>query len=146
MSATSNNAVSQGIVNEAGVVASSTVLHQKDGKTVEQVVEETYADVPILVEVARCESQFRQTDSEGNILRGTVNKYDVGVMQINELYHEAKAVELGYDLYTLQGNLSYGRYLYDREGTRPWMASSACWSKSSEQDLAGRTDVSHNRG
>ena len=115
---------------------------QKTDKSVKKAVEKTYSDVPILIEVARCESRFRQTTPEGKILRGTVNKYDVGVMQINELYHEDKAKELGYDLYTLEGNLKYGRYLYDREGTRPWMASSACWSGTSDQNLAGKNDLS----
>jgi len=48
-------------------------------------------------------------------------------MQINEKYHKTTARELGYDLYTLEGNLLYGKYLYDTQGSNPWKASSRCW-------------------
>lgn len=128
-------------------MASAEALRKGDEntKTVEDIVRETYVDVPVLAEVARCESTFRQTLPNGNILRGTVNKYDVGVMQINELYHKEKALELGYDLYSIEGNLGYARYLYDREGTRPWMASSGCWSHFSLRDVAKKTDSSQVR-
>jgi len=96
--------------------------------TTKEKVEEYFEDIPILVDIARCESHFRQTDSEGNLIRGKVNRYDVGVMQINELYHLEKAEELGFDIHSLEGNLSFARYLYENEGERPWMSSSKCWS------------------
>jgi hypothetical protein len=89
-----------------------------------------------MANVAFCESSFRQYDIKGNILRGGVNKSDVGVMQVNEYYHGKTADKLGYDLYTIEGNLAYARYLYNREGARPWMSSSACWSKFSQSDIA----------
>ena len=41
----------------------------------------------ILISIAKCESDFRQFDSKGNIHRGVKNSRDVGVMQINEIYH-----------------------------------------------------------
>lgn len=95
--------------------------------SVKGVVGEYFADVPELVNVARCESRFRQFDKNGRVLRGEVNKSDLGVMQINEYYHGEKADELGFDLYTIDGNLSYARFLYDREGLTPWLSSSKCW-------------------
>lgn len=98
--------------------------------TTESYVRNYFSDLPIMIEVARCESTFRQTDSKGNILRGKKNNKDVGVMQINEFYHKEKATSLGYDLYTIEGNTQYARYLYDKEGARPWIASSPCWSES----------------
>lgn len=95
--------------------------------SVKGVVSEYFADVPELVNVARCESHFRQFDKDGRVLRGVVNKGDLGVMQINEYYHGEKAEELGYDLYTIEGNLSYARFLYNHEGLTPWSSSSKCW-------------------
>lgn len=95
--------------------------------SVKGVVSEYFVDVPELVDVARCESHFRQFDKNGRVLRGAVNKGDIGVMQINEYYHSEKADELGFDLYTIEGNLSYARFLYDHEGLTPWLSSSKCW-------------------
>ena len=93
-------------------------------------VEQSFADVPILADVARCESEFRQFDSRGHVIRGTVDRNDVGVMQINERYHLDGAEALGYDIYSVEGNMAYARYLYETRGLKPWNASKACWSKS----------------
>ena len=80
-----------------------------------------------MAEVARCESTFRQTLPTGQVLRGRVNSSDVGVMQINEYYHLKTAQSLGINIYSIDGNLAYGRYLYNRQGTQPWGASQPCW-------------------
>lgn len=101
----------------------------QDRKSVEKYLREQYAETPILVDVARCESEFRQFDTNGKLIRGRVNPLDVGVMQINEKFHSEKAQELGYDLHTIEGNVSYAKYLYEQEGAAPWKASSKCWAK-----------------
>lgn len=95
--------------------------------TIEQQVREYFADVPSLANVAYCESRFRQYDANGNILRGRVNGRDVGVFQINEYYHLQTALKKGIDLYTLEGNMEYARYLYETQGLQPWSASRPCW-------------------
>ena len=95
--------------------------------TLEGYVRQYFAETPILAEIAKCESKFRQVDKDGNVLRGEVNKLDVGLMQVNEYYHEKKALDLGYDLTTVNGNLAYAKYLYDKEGVTPWNSSSKCW-------------------
>jgi hypothetical protein len=48
-------------------------------------------------------------------------------MQINEKYHAEKAVELGINIYTLEGNVEFAKYLYDTFGSKPWKSSSKCW-------------------
>lgn len=98
-----------------------------ESPTVEQYVREYFEDVPIMAEVARCESRFRHFGKGGDIIRGEVNRLDVGVMQINEHYHKRTALNLGYNLYSLDGNLEYARYLYGESGTQPWISSSKCW-------------------
>ena len=97
--------------------------------TLESYVREYFAETPILAEVAKCESRFRQVGSDGQVLRGIVNKSDVGLMQVNEYYHGQKAEDLGFDLTAVNGNLAYAKYLYDKEGTKPWNASKKCWNK-----------------
>ncbi len=108
-------------------LASSTAISSKE---VEKYVREQYVDEPILVDIARCESTFRQFDASGNIQRGKVNRADVGVMQINEKYHSDKAAELGINIYTTEGNVAYAKYLYSKFGAEPWKSSSKCWSQS----------------
>src|SRR3990167_2446320 len=81
--------------------SASTVQNQWIGpmpaaQTVEQYVREYFADAPIMAEVARCESRFKQFDNDGSI----------------------------------QGNVAYAKYLYEKEGVQPWASSSPCWSKS----------------
>lgn len=107
----------------------TAVVVLTDRKSVEKYLREQYKDTPILVEIARCESTFSQFDKNGKVVRGIVNSKDVGVMQINEKYHLDTAISLGYDLHTIEGNVAYAKYLYEKEGARPWKASSPCWSK-----------------
>lgn len=83
-----------------------------------------------MIQIARCESAFRQTLPDGTVLRGKVDPRDTGVMQINLRYHEGTAGNMGLDLNTLKGNLTYARDLYTRQGTQPWNASAPCWSPS----------------
>ncbi len=98
----------------------------------EQAVRTYFADTPILIRIAWCESEFHQTDPvTGKLIRGVVNPADVGVMQINEHYHGATATSMGIDLHDLYGNMKYARFLYREEGTAPWNASRACWQNPS---------------
>ena len=84
-------------------------------KDVEAHVREYFSDIPIMVEVARCESHFTQFTKSGKVLRGKAVPADVGVMQINETYHLDRASKLGYDIHTLDGNLDYARHLYEEQ-------------------------------
>lgn len=101
-------------------------------KELESYLRKEYADTPILVDIARCESTFRHYGENGDIIRGRVNKNDVGVMQINEYYHGETAKKMGIDLHTVDGNIEFAKYLYGKYGTSPWKASSPCWSASAE--------------
>lgn len=107
-------------ISKAKEVSSDTV-------SIEREVRNYFRDTPQLVEVAWCESRFRHTGKDGNIFRGMVNSKDVGVMQVNEGYHLEKAKSLGFDIYTLKGNMAYAKYLFEREGLSPWQASRKCW-------------------
>lgn len=107
--------------------------------SVEKYVKSYFSDIPALVAVARCESAFRQVGMDGEVLRGA-NPEDVGVMQINEKYHGARASELGYDLTTLDGNLGFARYLYDKRGLAPWASSKSCWDRILTNIIPGRAD------
>lgn len=107
--------------------AESTNSTDSSELTTQEKVYNYFEDTPILYHVAKCESRWRQYDKQGNPLRGNVDRRDVGVMQINEYYHLKQAQKLGFNIYTLEGNVAYAKYLYKNQGLKPWYASKPCW-------------------
>ena len=104
------------------------VFTTRDPAVMEKYLRQVYAGDPVLIDIARCESNFRQFDKNGQVVRGKVDRNDIGVMQINERYHVDTAKKLGLDIHSTPGNIAYAKYLYDKEGTKPWSASQKCWS------------------
>ena len=109
---------------EANQTASTTA---EAPQTVEETVREYFADIPVMIEVARCESKFRQFADSGNVLRGGVGGQMIGVYQFFDRYHVGPASALGFDIETLEGNLDYARHTYAQEGTAPWNSARDCW-------------------
>jgi hypothetical protein len=102
-------------------------------ETMSAYVRQYFVQDPILADIAWCESRMRHLGKDGEIFRGKVNDKDIGVMQINTYYHGENAEELDINLYSLNGNLAYAQYLYDKEGTRPWLSSSPCWGRAAKK-------------
>lgn len=123
---------SYGHIGQAQVVEAEIVLATRRdyGSQTEALVREYFSDIPVMAEVARCESTFRHTLADGSVLRGVVDNRDTGVMQINTYYHGATAKAMGLDLTDFYQNMAYARNLYERRGTQPWSASRPCWGKS----------------
>jgi len=101
--------------------------HPLSTLSLEAYVRDYFRNTPILAEIARCESQFRQFGKNGDVIRGKVNSGDIGVMQINKYYHEEDAVKQGFDIYSVDGNLGFAKALYQKYGVDPWGSSSKCW-------------------
>jgi hypothetical protein len=115
------------IAPAALAASSSTAAISTSPQTVEETVREYFADIPVMIEVARCESKFRQFTDSGNVLRGGSGGQMVGVYQFFDRYHESLAYDLGFDIETLEGNLAYARHVYEIEGTDPWNSARNCW-------------------
>jgi hypothetical protein len=99
-------------------------------QTVEEVIVEVFKeDAPTMLAVARCESGLQHFDTDGTVLKGRIDPRDTGVMQINTYWHLENSQLLGYDIYTVTGNIGYAHYLFERYHLKPWNASSHCWSK-----------------
>jgi hypothetical protein len=98
-------------------------------QNIRDYVEQYFADEPILADIAWCESRLRHFGKDGQIFRGTIDSDDIGIMQINTRYHANRAEKLGLDIYSLSGNLDYAKYLYEKEGSKPWRSSQACWGQ-----------------
>lgn len=117
-------------------IRSADYMPISDSKNVERFLADYFADIPLMTKIARCESRNRHLDKNGNVLKGEITDKDTGVMQINLYFHEKTAKTLGYDLHNLDDNVAYARYLYEREGAKPWMSSSKCWSKLVDSEIA----------
>lgn len=99
--------------------------------------EATYEDVktelPItLKRICSCESTGSpdnepiQFNADGSVLRGRINSQDVGMCQINEHYWLQKSLDLGYNIYTEEGNKLMALWIYNQSGTAPWRWSKPC--------------------
>ena len=93
---------------------------------VSRAVAEYFADIPVMYEIAKCESNFTQYNPSGTVLNGGSGGM-LGVFQINGSVHKTFALSLNDDITTLQGNMAYARYLYQSDGTDPWISSEPCW-------------------
>lgn len=99
-------------------------------QTVQQYVQTYFADEPVMIAIAQCESRFTQLDKDGTVVKNP-HSSAVGVFQIMASIHATSADDnLGLNIYTLQGNAAYARYLYENQGTAPWNDSKSCWGKS----------------
>lgn len=103
---------------------------------VESAVRAYFADTPVMVHIARCESKFRQYADSGNPLYGGYQGKMVGVFQVYEDIHGDFARGKGMDITTLDGNMQYAKYLYEREGTKPWISSFPCWGSELNDDIS----------
>ena len=82
-----------------------------------------FSEFPLLVKICKAESGNRQFEKSGRVLRGRVNPSDIGFCQIHEPIWNDKARELGYDIYTEQGNKDMAIYIFLTEGESPWNSS-----------------------
>lgn len=111
-------------------------------QSTEDVVRTYFSSTPVMVEIARCESKFTQFGANGSALQGGYNNAMVGVFQIYGDIHAKEAAGMGMDIYTLDGNLAYAKYLYERQGTTPWLSSFPCWGKEVDVPTDGANESS----
>ena len=121
---------------EIKVVKSEDYFPTTDSKNVEKFIEDYFADIPVMQKIAYCESRNRHFDKNGLVLRGEKTSLDRGVMQINLYFHGETAKKMGLDLHQIDDNVAYARYLYQKQGAKPWASSSACWSKPTLPEIA----------
>lgn len=111
---------------EGGEVSISRYRNPNDG--LEQQVRSYFEDIPVMIEIARCESEFKHYHTDGTVRKNMQGSSATGVMQIMASIHRRVAANLGFDIDTPEGNMQYARYLYEKNGTWPWFASKYCWN------------------
>ena len=96
--ATNTDIYSAPISTSTPKVVSVMKVETELNKTTEDLVREEFSDIPIMVEIAKCESQFTQFNKDGSVHRGRINPADVGAFQVNESYHlrESQNLNLEY--------------------------------------------------
>lgn len=117
------------IVTDAPLVADAAAKSSGSHQNTEAIVRDYFSDIPVMIQIARCESTFQHTLADGSVLKGRVDSADTGVMQINKRYHEKAATAMGLNLENIYHNMAYARHLYERQGTQPWSASAPCWAR-----------------
>lgn len=92
---------------------------ETEERRIERLVREEFKDAPIMVEVARCESGFKNVPSPTG---------DFGPYQVNQVHLKTLA-EMELDRTKVEDNIKYARYLYMKNGLRDWQNSKGCWGK-----------------
>jgi hypothetical protein len=93
------------------------------------MIEKTQPLPAVLARIAKCESGGRQYTDAGDVVRGKINKSDIGKYQINEQIHGDRMRRLGLSIYDAEDNEAYAIMLFEERGTEPWTASRKCWNK-----------------
>lgn len=93
----------------------------------EEKVRDYFADIPVMIEIARCESEFMQYSKSGQPLHGGTGTM-IGLFQISEFLHRKIALKFEWNIDKPEGNMAYARYLYEEKGTAPWLDSKSCWN------------------
>lgn len=118
--------------------SNSRIIEREAIKSGIEVVDTQTPPIPQLYAKLRvicsCESnghpngQPRQF-SNGQVLKGQINQKDIGACQISTQYWLEKSKELGYDIYTEEGNYKMANWIFENYGDEPWDASRFCWQK-----------------
>jgi len=117
------------ILSQLGTQEYLTIQNLEDA--IDVICEENnFPYFSLMKNIASCESSYRHF-SDGGVLKGVVNSKDVGLFQINENLWSGKAMELGYDIYEVEGNIRMAVWLAksDYNGFNNWKASEPCWKK-----------------
>lgn len=83
-------------------------------EAISALILQTFPDSPVMLEVAKCESRLRQFNEDGTVLMGGGGGNYIGIFQIGIQWVD-DAQKLDIDVYTVEGNVQFARYLYDSE-------------------------------
>ncbi len=74
-----------------------------------------------MMEILKCESGLRQFSEQGVLTHFNKNfTFDTGIAQINSI-HESEAMELGFDINTVEGNLAMAKVILYKYGYDAWV-------------------------
>lgn len=127
LTATVTPTVSNELNGSVAPVAIVEVKEPTNQDMIEVMAKQQGVNPKLAAAISRCESEHRQFNEDGSVLRGRVNSQDVGLFQINEFYHLEDSKKFGYNIYSAQGNVEYALHIMKRDGIRHWNYSKPCW-------------------
>lgn len=113
--------IAVGFTQSVGAEVVTNVVYQ------DKIVKDIRDFPPALQSICKAESGGKQFKADGHVVRGHITPSDIGLCQINEPIWNDKARDLGFDIYTEQGNKDMALWLFDHQGTEPWNSSKAAW-------------------
>ena len=125
-------AVTPSVPKTKPVATSTPSLSSSDLRGLASSTAAKYGLDPVLVQkIIGCESQWKATNVHPNVRAGTTTpwSYDIGLLQINDYYHETEWEAQGLDMKNPKDNLEFGLKMMQQQGTQPWNASKNCWLK-----------------
>lgn len=106
-----------------------------DSTYVKRKAQEYFSDIPVMIAIGECESNFQQYRDDGTLnvsrhqnRKGIRDSSASGVFQI--LYkgnYEKWAASRNTNITTIEGNFAFARVMYEESGTTPWNESKNCW-------------------
>jgi hypothetical protein len=104
------------------------LTYVKCSGTEQEVIQCELKDYPVLLKICKCESGCRHT-IKGKVIKGKVHPADSGLMQINTEAHADVLKKMNLDADKLEDNIAFAKFLYERDGLKPWKSSKSCWDK-----------------
>lgn len=65
----------------------------------------------------------------GQVLRGVIDRQDIGKYQISLRFHKEQAEKMKLDLFKESDNEKYALWLFENQGSTPWESSKRNWVK-----------------
>lgn len=98
---------------------------------VKEVLVNQEISYPVLDRIMMCESGGKHISKNGQVIvNGNKNgSVDIGIMMINDRIWGAEATKLGLNLWVEKDNREFGKYLFAKYGSEPWVWSKSCWNK-----------------
>ncbi len=100
---------------------------QSQYRHAESFLRSYFHDIPIMVEIARCESEFENVQSNNTLSYGREKSF--GFFQIHAPNWHDIAVRLGLPDYQTDAmqNVLMARHILDVQGFRAWQSTKHCW-------------------
>lgn len=89
--------------------------------------------MPELIPICGCESAGSpnkepvQFHPDGSVVRGRVNRNDIGACQINITAHSEFIIKSDLNPFEEKDNYMIANYLFATQGLKPWYSSKKCW-------------------
>lgn len=100
-------------------------------EVVKEVIVNQDISYPVLDRIMFCESGGKHIGKNGQVIvNGNKNgSVDIGIMMINDRIWGKTATDMGLNLWVEKDNREFGKYLFAKYGSEPWIWSKSCWNK-----------------